>query len=377
MSNLGVAQAILLNQRAAFGAAAPSGKITPPGALNAILSNQTPQIIGKSVDDGSGYIRDVKIRAKKRMPKGKTSTSDDCSINGVPAYYEQSIPALATRSYGLFFEWNYIKSLTQNALAVQNGGSVNTSLAMEMWDSIQNCLNGMLADINADILTALYANRGYNAVSGNNTAQTCNFPLSGASNPLDQGITMLMNHMAMNEVNWSDAKVIGSGYSYAYWMQHLAGAKGLASSGLNASALQHPEYFFDPQAASTWAANRFCVMGNDAVGFINECLFRGQASEGMKGDSEFGTIKFPALVDSLGNPIRVLEFDMQVKHHTCPGDQVILEDDAYPDPVAKGRGTQVNFICRFAPVFIPSSAYETTDRLTQVNDLFFFNGTNA
>jgi hypothetical protein len=375
--NLGVAQAILLNQKLVYGQAAPSSKITPPGALRAVLSNQTPKIVSKSVDDGSGYIRDVKVRFKKRLPKGKTSTTDDCSINAEPAYFEQSIPALAVRSYGMFFEWNYIQSLTQNALAIQNGGTPSVALAMEMWDSIQNCMNGLLADINADVLTSLYANRGWNQVSGNNTAQGVNFPLTGTSNNFGEGLTKLMMDMAMNEVDWSSSKLIGSGFSYAAWMQQMAGARGLNAAGLNTGALTHPEYFFDPQAATTWAANRFCIMENDSVGFINECLFRGMAKSGQKGDSEFGTFLIPALTDSQGNVLRTLELDFQVKHITCPTDLTILEDDAYPDAVAKGRGTQLNIIARFAPVYIPSTAYASDDRLVNVNGLFFYLGSQS
>lgn len=373
--NLGVANAILISQLAAFKGAATQNKITPVGSLAAILENSVPNVISKSKDDGSGYIRDVKIRGRKRMPSGLTNTSDDCIVNSEPDHFEQTIPSLSTRSYGVFYEFDTIETYTENALALTRGaGSIQ--MAQEFVDGIMSKMNGLIADINADIFTAIASNFGTHAASGSNAVRTVNFPLAATNNNLAQGITQLMTDMALNETMWNQLKVCGAGLSFAYWMQHMQNMVSANQSGINTAAVTHPKYYFDPYAPTALgAANEFVVMDKDAVQFLNVCKFRGY--KGMiKGDSEFGTMPV-SLTDSLGNPLRNLELDVQVKYNTCPSDIEILEDAAYPSAVSKGRGVSIFLIARFAPVFQSASAFVSTDRLYQNNGVWNYLATNA
>lgn len=374
MPNVGTAQAILLNQGLVYKNAAPSLKITPPGYLGMALENMIPNMISSSVDPKTGYIRDVKIRAKKRVPTGLSVDADDCSTQAQTGYVERSIPSLATKKRSIFFDDTYMEALTENALQIAKGAG-DLSLPMEFFDTIRSNMNGLLGDINISCLAAQDAVWGVNVVPGDANKRTCNFPLSGASNPLAQGVTMLMTDMAQNEVMWNNVKVVGSGLSYAYWMQHMQNAKSTDASGLNTAQLGNPKYYFDPYAASAWGANEFALIEDNAVQFLNVCKFRGYKG-GQKGDSEFTTMLFP-ITDSLGNVIRTLEFDVQIQHKTCPSELVIDEDDAYPDAVSVERGTIVHIIARFAPVFLGTTEYETTDRLNGNRGSYWYGATNA
>ncbi len=372
---LGIANAILLSQAAVFKNSAPMSKITPMGAMQAVLENSQPRVLSNVVDDGTGYIRDVKIRAKKRMPTGLSNVGDNCVVNSEPAYFEQTIPALSTRSYGVFFEFDKIEAYAANALQVTKGvGSIQ--MAQEFMEELMVKMNGLLGDVNADIFTAMASNFGRHAASGSNAVRAVNFPLSGASNNLDEGFSRLISDMALNETQWQQLKAIGAGKSFIVWQQHLRNMISANQSGVNSGALSMPNYYFDPTTSSILGgADEFVIMDKDAVQFLNVCKFRNYKGRAVA-DSEFGT--FPvALTDSLGNPIRSIELDVQVKYHTCPSDVEILESGDYPEASAKGRGVSVFLIARYAPVFQDAASYVSTDRLYLNNGVYNYNATNS
>ncbi len=372
---LGIANAILLSQAAVYKNAAPISKVTPPGMMQAILENSKPRLLSNVVDDGSGYIRDVKVRFKTRMPAGKTNIGDNCVVNAEPSYGEQTIPALSTRSYGVFFEYDKIEKYAENALQVTNGaGSIQ--MAAEFMEELTAKMNGILADVNADIYSAVASNVGRHAASGSTAARTVNFPLAGTNDNLDAGFNRLMSDMALNEVQWSQLKAIGAGKSYVKWMQHMNSMVSANQSGINTAALSMPKYYYDPTTATALGgADEFLMMDKDAVQFLNICKFRGYKGRKVA-DSEFGI--FPiSLTDSLGNPINSFEFDVQVKYNTCPGDVEILESEDYPEASAKGRGVSVFLIARYAPVFQDSASYDSTDRLYLNNGLWNYDATNS
>lgn len=372
---LGIANAILLSQAAAWKGATAHSKVTPPGALQAVLENSKPRTISNIVDDGSGYIRDVKIRGKKRMPAGKTNIGDNCVVNAEPSYFEQSIPALSTRSYGVFFEYNKIAQYAENAMQVIKGaGSI--AMAQEFMDELTTKMNGILADVNADVYGAIASNVGQHAASASTAARTVNFPLAGTNNNLDAGFNRLMSDMALNEVQWNRLKAIGAGKSYAVWAQHINAMVSANQSGINTAALNMPKYYYDPTTVTILGgADEFLLMDMDAVQFLNISLFRGYKGRSVA-DSEFGI--FPVnITDSLGNVVNSIEFDVQVKYNTCPADVEILESEDYPSASSKGRGVSVFFIVRYAPVFQDSASYDSTDRLYLNNGIWNYDATNS
>src|SRR5882757_940516 len=102
-SGKGLAQALLMASREVFKGAAAIDKIDTPGFLQFLLANNKPDIISQGKDDGSGYVRDVKIRYRNRGVTGKSVTTDDCSLQVRPAYLEYTVPATSYRALGMAF----------------------------------------------------------------------------------------------------------------------------------------------------------------------------------------------------------------------------------------------------------------------------------
>lgn len=363
----GLALPLLLAQKEVFKNASPADKLSPMGTMAYMLAQSTPSVVSQAIDAKNGYIRDVNVRYRKRAAAGTSVTADDCSIQTEPAWFNQTLPTLLKRFKGVWFDFPTIKQFTADALATQNAGTPATPLMMEVIDTIRTQLNGLLLDINTDLLTALTF--GKNVSTGLNTVKTVNFPLNTTNLALASGMTDIMNDAMLNEANIRDCSVIGSGIVNMYYLQQAA--KGNDQSGLTTNQLAMPKMFFDPAAATVLGANQFALVEQDALQFINVCYNRAAAISGRLGNSEFGTIKFP-VADSMGNSLRELEFDWQVKEEDCPGDRVIAGNS-----VARGRGYTFILGCHYAPLQIPSTAYETTDRMTQVNGVWRYVATNA
>lgn len=367
----GLALPLLLAAKEVFKGATPHDKITPPGYLQMLLANAKPNVINSGIDDGSGYLRDVKVRYKNRVPAGKTVTTDDCSIQAVPVYKDFTVDSTLFRKYAMFFEHGVIDRFERDALALQTIGTPATSIVKEVMDGIMNAANGVLADINADLLALQAANWGKNQVTGVNTPKTINFQLATTSNPLNAGMTEVMSDLMLNEIRQDGVKIVGSGLINNYYLQQPA--KSADQSGVTTSNLFLPQFYFDPYSAAGFgAAHRFGVFEKDAVQFVNICRFRG-IKGGHIGADEFGTVILP-LFDSLGNAIGALEFDWQKRFITCPTEIIIADDE---EPTSVGRGVAIDIMCSYNQVNIPSDAYDATDRLTGNNGTLIYVATNA
>jgi len=374
MPNVGIASTILLNKKAILGAADPSVKITPVGTLACALNAPAPKIIQSTIDPRDGYIRNVNLRGHQR-DAGSTYTTDDCAADAIPSYTNQVIPALTYRKKGLFFDFNTLEQYEANALEVQRGGTPDLGLAAEMVEAFNRIINTLLKDVNGDGLTFVDNAWGVNAASGSSNVRTCNFPLAGTNNNLAQGFTMLQTDAATNEVQWSNLDFVGSGLSYAAFLQLQANAISANQSGVNNAQLAWPRYFFDPVAASNWGAQEFAMIERNALQFVNICKFRGYKS-GVKGDSSFGTMMLTGLTDALGNPIRDIEIDLQLKQVTCPEDLVIIESDDYPSATSVGRGAILIASMNYAYIK-QTNMYATGDRLEGNNGIYHYVATNS
>jgi hypothetical protein len=366
----GLALPLLLAAKEVFKGATPSQKITPPGYLQMLLANAKPNIINSGMDDGSGYLRDVKVRYRNRVPSGKTVTTDDCSIQATPAYKDFTVDSTLFNKYAIFFEHDVIAKFERDALALQTLGTPATTIVKEVMEAIMEAANGMLADINASLLALQVAAFGKNVISASNAARTINFKLDATQNDLDAGMTRVMNDAMMNEIRMDGVVAVGSGLVNNYLLQQSAKAND--QSGVNTSQLWIPKFYFDPYAQAGWGANQFGVFERNAVQFINICRFRGPKA-GQLGPDEFGTVILP-LMDSLGNPIGALEFDWQKRFITCPTEVVIGDAE---EPTAVGRGVVLDLMCSYNQVNIAADAYDATDRLTGNNGTLRYVATNA
>lgn len=369
-SNIGIRQAILVAQQAAFRDASPMSKLTPAGYLDSLLNNTSPKLIGDIVDDGSGYIKDVNVRYRKRAATGESVTSDDCSIQGEPVFYTQTIPSLSFRKKSLYFDWDYIETFQEDALKAMNVGTPATAIMEEAYYAIINECNGLIGDINNDLLTAQVAAFGTNIESGNNAARTVNFELTTTTNDLTEGITKLLNDAMQNEFRLNNAYIVGAGLVNQYYLQQAF--KGLDGNGVNTAAATMPKMYYDPYTTAKWGTNQFGLFEKDAVSFLNVCKFRGTKTKRL-GTSQFFTMTLP-LTDSLGGTgYRTLEFDVQIKEVDCPNASMTI----YGESTAVGRGYSMDIMCHFAQVNIPSTAYKATDRLTGNNGTLRYTATNS
>lgn len=372
----GLANALLISSREAFRGASPVTKVTAPGFLQYVLDNNKPNVISIGKDDGSGYIRDIKIRYRSRGTPGKSVTTDDCTFQVKPAYKELVVPSTSYRALGLVFEDDQIAKFEKDALAqVSVGTPQMTGVMQDILEAIIEQANGLFADINNDLLTYQAVNFGKNMVTGAATPKSINFEKDGTQNTLNAGMTEVMADAMANEIRLSGAVIVGSGLINNYYLQQMAKANN--GAGLNTSQLSLPKFYFDQYAASKWGANQFGVFEKDAVQFVNVCRFRG-AKSGQKGSDFFMTLRLP-LVDSLGQGILSgFEFDVQLSYRTCPDQVQVGSYDADTNPpVALGRGWNIILSCAYQTVNIPSDAYDSSDILSGVNGTFRYVAANT
>lgn len=372
----GLANALLISSREAFRGASPVTKVTAPGFLQYLLNNNKPDIISMAKDDGSGYLRDVKIRYRSRGVPGKSVTTDDCTVQSKPVYKNLDVPATSFRKLGLVFDDEDIQKFERDAMAQLNVGNPQmTGIMKDIFEAIVEQANGLFADVNNDLLTAQSTNFGKNMITGAATPKTINFEKDGTQNTLNSGMTEVMSDAMANEMRIADAAIVGSGLINNYYLQQLA--KSQNNAGLDTSKLALPKFYYDQYAASKWGANQFGLFERDAVQFVNVCRFRG-AKAGQKGSDFFMTLRLP-LVDSLGQGILSgFEFDVQLSYRTCPEDVQVgtYDADANP-PQALGRGWNVLISCAYQAVNIPSDSYESTDLLSGVNGTFRYTAANT
>lgn len=366
----GFLRALLMNQQQVFAGAAPSKKVTPPGYLKMLLANSTPNIVSSSIADGSGHIRDVVIKYQPRVPTGKSGTTDDCSIQAKPAYLESTIPALSFRKFGLFLDYGtiakYEKEASTSVLVgrpAPAGGIIN-----EIYESLIRTGSGLFGDINADLLTAQAASFGKNVSTGLATAKTINFPLSTASNPLNQGMTLLETDIMENEISVENTVIVGSGFINAVYRQMARNTQNAGDQNYPAGA---PAFYWDPATASKFGANQFGVFEKDAVQLVNINKFDGFVG-GDKMSTFLFTISLP-IVDSVGGTeLSRFKFDAQLRHIDCP-----QSVDIAGVPTTVDRGWVIDLMANYAQFNIPADAYDAADRLTGNNGTLRYSATNA
>lgn len=368
----GLAQALLVTSMEAFKGAAGIQKVTTPGFTQMVLGNNKPDIISQGKDDGSGYIRDIKLRYRNRGVTGKSITEDDCSVQVRPAYLEVDIPATTYRALGLAFEDDLIAKFERDALAPTSLGM--TTVMKDVYEAIIEQANGIFGDIDLDLLAVQAANFGINKSTGLNTAKTVNFALSTATNPLNAGMTDVMSDAMLNEIRMDGMICVGSGLVNNYFLQQIA--KSADQSGLNTSQLMLPKFYYDPYAQAAWGANKFGLFERNAIQFVNLCRFRG-AKAGQKGSDFFMTLRLP-ITDSLGQgSLSAFEFDVQLTYRSCPGELQIGEAGEENPPVQLGRGWNIIISSNYQIVHQPADSYDAADRLFGVNGCLLYTATNA
>jgi hypothetical protein len=365
----GFLPALLLTEAQVYqGTVNPSTKITPLGYLKMLLDNGIAEVVNNSVDNG-GHTRTVTVKYIPRGVAGKSTTQDDCTIQATPDYMEFTVPSLNFRKNGTFIADDKIRLYeTEASRSVLIGKPVPPNgIFAEFYNTLIRKANGLLQDVDKDLLLQQAASFGVNATTGLATSKTINFPLNTTNNPLDQGMTKLETDIQENEIIPENSVIVGSGYINGVYRQIQRNTQNTNRQNYPINA---PDYHWDSLTNSAWGANQFGIFEKGAVKFINVPQFSGNFG-GDRLSSWTFTLQLP-LIDSDGNSLSSLEFDAQLWYNKCPAD---LEIDNVTQRV--GRGWVLDLMIRYAQFNIPGDAYDPADRMYGGNGTLRYVGTNS
>jgi hypothetical protein len=356
------AKEVLLN-------ATPSKKITPVGFTQMLLMNDRPSVIESSISDsGSGHVRDMKIKYRPRLSTGKTVDTPNCDIDIIPSYLEATIPALLYRKISVHLDDAVIAQYEREASAAHSAGRPAFDVPQELWDIVIENANGLLADINIDLLAAQAAAFGKNQTNGLTTAKTVNFLKDATQNDMATGFTLLMADAMANEINLMNCMIAGSGLINNYYLQQPS--KGLDNAGVNTAQQPRPKFFYDPYAEAGWGSNEFGIFEKNAVQLINVNRYSGFRAKQV-GPDVYGTLPLP-LVDSLGNSLGGFNFDFHLQWVNCPTTVVIGGENT-----SIAEGWVLHLSANYNLFNVPTDAYAADDRLTGNNGSLLYVATNA
>lgn len=381
MSN-GYLPYLLAQASEAFKGAYPAKKIDPSGFLKYLLKNTKPNIISTGVDDGSGVLRDVKVKYRQRAATGESTNTDDCSIDARPVYLELTVPATTLFKKSIMLDDDIIaryqieaqKIVKFNSQGQPAFGTEPGMVMQELFEIIMEHAGALLNDVNNSLLTAQASAFGKNIdylVSSvpSAAAQSINFTKSSANNPLTDGMTAVLNQLMDNGINGKTATIIGSGLINAYMLQQ-AGVIGWNQFGISTPKLGETDYMYDPFTGSAWGANQFGIFERDAIQLVTVNKNRGSKVVDL-GTHKATTITLP-IVDYTGDgTLEAFTFDMYLDYVPCPTTKSIGGNST-----SVGRGWQLTLIANVATVGIPSDAYKTGDRLAGTNGTLRFTATN-
>jgi hypothetical protein len=355
MDLIGIKNALLVNISKVAGLNDPQYKISPVGALKAVLENNAVKDVINMAGLESGQDTTIKVRAVVRGVEGDVSDVDDCETTITPAFVEHEITKTSFHKIGIFLSEPLLRTFeAQAAAGFQVNGVTVPSILYEM---ILTKVNGLIQKIDRTILTAIESGKGKNAVTGSTTAQTVNFASSLTD---DDGYVKLLTDAEANEVN-GDLMIIGSGVVRNF---DILNKLKVAADQNGFGAVNYGVYN-DPKAASVWGANEFFSIQKGSLGFV-DWLKNGGVYGGMKGTSMFFTIPIP--VQLANGELSSLVFDAQIKYQDCP---IMAEDGT---TTLAPRGWILEISKSFGVYTAPLTMYASADPLYQVNGIFHYIG---
>ena len=361
--------ALMLTEAQVFqGTVNPSTKITPLGYLQMLLENGLAEVVTNTMNN-NGHTRTVTVKYIPRGVAGKSVTVDDCSIQATPDYMEFTIPSLSFRKNGTFIADDKVRLYENEASnSVMIGKPIPPmGIYKEFYDTLIRKANGLLQDVNADLLTQQAASFGKNTTTGLATPKTINFPLNTNNNPLDQGMTQLETDIQDNEFLPENSVIVGSGLINGVYRQINRNTENTNRQNYPTNS---PDFKWDSKTTTIWGTNQFGVFEKGSVKFVNINKFEG-AFGGDKLSSWNFTIQLP-LVDSMGNSLQAMKFDAQLWYNKCPSE---LEIDNITQTV--GRGWILDLMVNYTQFNIPGDAYDVADRMSGVNGTLRYVATNV
>ena len=367
---LGYCPALLLHMKYVIGENAPEHKITPSGFLAAALAKG---VQAKPIGDpfqlanSRGHIKDLRLKYYTRTTADQMDTSDNCDVNGIPAYTEMTIDTTSVVKYAFHIDDYTIARYCDEASTSIGKGGVPTDFMQEHLAALMASMPGFIAKIDQVLLASVVW--GVNQATSANTATAVNFNDDTTVNLFSEGFTKLLTQYRQNE-GLGTPIVVGNGIIDSAMLQAGIPEMTRYSPLNNSPAANKFDYFYDLNSVTSWGANQFGLFMPGTFGLVQLDEYVGFRA-GPKGTSTFFNQPIPFAM--AGSPeLGMLNVDFQFKYIDCPEDTTVQYED-----VTLNRGWNLIFKKSFALWQQPSNAYQSGDRLTGNNGALRYTATNS
>ena len=351
----------------------PGQKVTQPGFLASLLTNQTrPNMI-----ESQGYVNghrvpQVNISYMRRSTPAQWQTNIDCGIDASPAFRETSQTINQVASINLFFAEDTIRQYGQESSRIVNSNQTGVPMMSHIAKSIFTQLQGGYRKINSTLLTSMSTKIGKN-VRGGLTTTAINFNDDGTTNSFAENIGRLATDLELNEIcgpTW----MIGSGNPHVFFKQHGFRALSANQSGLNNAAIVDglgAKFMYDPDAATVLGANRLLVAAENSVHFLEYNKHVG-AFAGEKGAIVDFQIVDPFMQCWNNGAMTPFRWDVTLRYNDCDTSYA-----GYAGTATYGKGWHV-IISKTYDLFVtPTDAYDGGDIIAGQNGTLLYEITNT
>ena len=287
----------------------PQTKIDPPGFLEFLIDN-SPNIRPEAIVM-NGKCQEMRIQY---MPRGCEESRECHSCDGdIPEWKDSGLEPMKCREIAIKLNDDLMCQLETAANRPVSMGTPPTSAPSLIWEMVRNKLNGLLRDIDNDLLEMQAAKWGKNVVAGTVGPQTVTF---GNTMSLNNGITQLKREARLNVFD-GRIGVVGNGYALDFFEMNRA-RTGQDMYGYNGAAFNtgfNP--YYDLYSANSWGENHFGVFAEGTIGFL-EWFHNGGYNGKLMGDTYRFILPIP-----IGNGYTV-NFDAYLRTIGCPDYATIL-----------------------------------------------------
>jgi hypothetical protein len=320
-----------------------------PDALKGLDALTNGQLLGKSTDTVATVERTAAGKPKVRIRYYTNETAASATepiCEGDPSTpIETDFTLNKYLQQSLYINFERMQSLCGEAAAVKTSGGgmrwvvPNTPVMNEVVRMLLPKARKLVADLNADVLTTLATGFGFNARTGNATAQ--NIALYGAGGAKTSlGVDQLLMDAQDNEMVGVSPILLG-GRKIVTWLRSLDYAC-CSDVGVDYDAIRTKvpfRIYYDPLADTSFGTDQFALLSAGAHKlvsasryFVNGVLLKKMAT------SYYGQVFFDELPG--------LAFDLVVQEDGCvnPGYTYIisLSYDVFIPPAPMGAGDNLN-----------------------------------
>lgn len=366
---LGFVPGLLNHLKMATGAAYPGTKITSPGYLNYLLSDQSPgvKVVNEGWDGDDGHFREMKVKYRTRGIEDNTSEDDNCDIDVIPVYSEADVSLRFYRQIAIQLDDATIARYEKESSNTVLVGKPATPLMNELLGAIYEQLQGLFQGIDDDLTGVQSVNFGKNARTGLATSTTININKSADTLDLTDGFGRILADLVENEISGTPV-IVGSGLFNNYDVQKAMLSAN--SGGVNIAAFPY-KFFYDKKTATKWGANQIGVFEPGAVKLLHRNRYLGDFGGPRPGGYLFTMT--PNITDQFGNSLAPFKLDAQLKYYDCP---TTLQVNSYGGTRTVGKGWVLIVSAFYDQFNIPSDAYDSSDALTGNNGTLRYTLTN-